>query len=207
MPVIIRLDGKAFHNVTRGCEKPFDTAFIFAMECTAIQLMQEAQGCKCAYVQSDEISLLLCDYDRFETQAWFNNELQKLVSVSAGIASATFSLNWKHIASFDSRAFNLPREEVCNYFIWRQQDWTRNSIQMLGQANFSHKQLQNKNCMEIQDMLHEKNANWADLDEHLKNGTFITRAVIESRTEYVQSSPIFSKERAVIENLLKPIDE
>jgi hypothetical protein len=78
---------------------------------------------------------------------------------------------------------------------------------MLGQANFSHKQLQNKNCTEIQDMLHEKNINWADLDEHLKNGTFITRTVINERTEYVQSSPIFSKNREAIEDLLKPLEE
>lgn len=216
MPVIIRLDGKAFHTVTKNCERPFSYGFIDAMIETTEYLMGEAQGCKCAYVQSDEISLLLCDYERFETQAWFNNELQKLVSVSAGIASAYFTQNWcnhhslkehSKIASFDSRAFNLPREEVCNYFIWRQQDWIRNSIQMLGQANFSHKQLQNKNCTEIQDMLLEKNVNWADLDEHLKNGTFITRQVVESRTEYIQSSPIFSKNRDVIESLLKPIEE
>jgi tRNA(His) 5'-end guanylyltransferase len=204
MPVIIRLDGKAFHSITKDCERPFDGEFINAMIDTSKYLISEVQGCKCAYTQSDEISLLLVDYDKIETQAWFGGEVQKMASVSAGIASAYFTREWdRRLASFDSRVFNIPREEVCNYFIWRQKDWIRNSIQMLGQANFSHKQLHNKNCTEIQDMLHEKNINWADLEPHLKNGTFITRKVIDERTLYITSEPIFTQDRNVIDDLIK----
>lgn len=207
MPVIIRLDGKAFHTVTKDCERPFDFKFIHAMIHTAQFLMDEVQGCKCAYVQSDEISLLLIDYDRFETQAWFGNELQKIISVSSGLASAYFTSEFGRFASFDSRAFNIPREEVCNYFIWRQKDWIRNSIQMLGQSHFSHNQLHKKSCADLQDMLHEKGINWANQPDLIKNGAFIIRTTLNERTEYLVSNPIFTEKRDLIDDLVKPTEE
>ena len=75
-------------------------------------------------------------------------------------------------AMFDARCFNIPKEEVTNYFYWRQLDATRNSIQMVGQANFSHKELQNKSCNEIQDMLHEQRGiNWNDFPVYQKRGS------------------------------------
>ena len=75
-------------------------------------------------------------------------------------------------AMFDSRVFTLPKEEVVNCLIWRQQDCVRNSIQSVGQANFSHKQLEGKNCSDIQDMLMtEKSINWNDYPTHLKRGS------------------------------------
>ena len=203
MPVIIRLDGRAFRTLTRKCEKPFDGKFIQTMLSTAKHLCEEIQGCKCAYVQSDEISLLLTDYDKFTTEAWFGNELQKMVSVSAALASSKFTVTWGNLATFDSRAFNLPREEVCNYFIWRQKDWIRNSIQMLGQANFSHKQLQHKSCSEIQDMLHEKSINWVDLPESRKNGVLLLNYTVFG---WGESCPVFTAGREIIENLLIPVE-
>ncbi|MGD9158306.1 MAG: tRNA(His) guanylyltransferase Thg1 family protein [Desulfobacteraceae bacterium] len=115
IPVIIRLDGKAFHTLTRKCEKPFDDLFRNVMEETALALCREIQGVKCAYTQSDEISLLLTDFDRLGTEAWFDYNLQKITSVSAGIASVCFSKLWAEAEGiFDSRAFNAPKEEVCN---------------------------------------------------------------------------------------------
>jgi tRNA(His) 5'-end guanylyltransferase len=172
MPVIIRLDGKAFHTFTRGCTKPFDENLSLCMTTTALKLCNEIQGCKCAYVQSDEISLLLTDFDKLTTDAWFDYNVQKMVSVSAAIASVGFSNTYSKVqelndvvyyqgsyshhtyAYFDSRAFNIPREEVCNYFVWRQKDWLRNSIQMLAQAHFSHKELQNCNTSQLNEMFH-----------------------------------------------------
>ena len=132
-PVIIRLDGKAFHTLTRDCEKPFDDRFGWAMQKTGSMLVHLIQGCLCAYVQSDEISLLLTDYRRFNTEAWFDYNLQKIVSVSAAMATAYFNEYYDsdRIAFFDSRAFNLPREEVNNYFVWRQKDWIRNSTRQV----------------------------------------------------------------------------
>jgi tRNA(His) guanylyltransferase len=159
MPVILRLDGKAFHTLTRGMERPFDDNFQKAMQYVAIGLCQECQGAKCAYVQSDEISILLTDFDALQTEAWFDYNLQKMVSVAAGWASVLFSRWTKKRAVFDCRAFNVPKEEVCNYFIWRQQDWIRNSIQMLAHAHYSHKELHKKNTKDMHEMLYAKDVN------------------------------------------------
>lgn len=196
IPVIIRLDGKAFHTLTKNCEKPFDSNFIESMVFTTLGLQNNVQGFKCAYVQSDEISILLTDFDKLTTDAWFDYNLQKIVSISASIASVSFSLNYGTIGFFDSRAFNIPKEEVCNYFIWRQQDWTRNSIQMLARANFSHKELHKKNINEIHEMLHQKDINWVnDCTEQEKRGTLINK---KGNIFY----PIFKENRDVIEQYL-----
>ena len=91
LPVIIRLDGKAFHTFTKGLKKPFDEILIDAMWETAKYLCKSIQGCKIAYVQSDEISLLLTDYDTIESCAWFDNNIQKMVSISASMATLAFN--------------------------------------------------------------------------------------------------------------------
>ena len=199
MPVIIRLDGKAFHTLTKYCNKPFDNALQTIMENTALTLCSKIQGAKCAYVQSDEISLLLTDFEKLSTDAWFDYNIQKLVSVSAGIASAYFTVNYmcnENIAVFDSRAFNIPKEEVCNYFIWRQQDWIKNSIQMLSQTYYSTKQLHKKNTSDMHEMLHKKGVNWMDLDPVWKNGSFIYK--IENKL-HVDNTIVFTKNREIIE--------
>ena len=137
MPVIIRLDGKAFHTFTKGFDKPFDNLFMSTMQETCKALCKEVQGCKIAYTQSDEISLLITDYDALNTSAWFDDQIQKMVSVSASIATLAFNKTFYELcmqlsvddtekfkktyqskmftAKFDSRAFNLPKEDVCNY--------------------------------------------------------------------------------------------
>lgn len=206
MPVIIRLDGKAFHTLTRRCEKPFDKTLQATMEVTALKLCSEIQGAKCAYVQSDEISILLTDFDKLTTDAWFDYNLQKIVSVSAGIASAFFTasyMNDGYIAVFDSRAFNVPKEEVCNYFIWRQQDWLRNSIQMLSQVYYSSKQLHKKNTSDMHEMLYEKGVNWADLEPVWKNGSYIYK---NGEGLKVDHSIIFTKNREIVEQFNEPIE-
>lgn len=220
-PVIIRIDGKAFHSFTRGFAKPFDDILIKSMQDTSKYLCENIMGCKLAYTQSDEISLLLVDYEKLGTQAWFDNNLQKMVSVAASMATMAFNkffmrevleeeFEWKagftpqsvmiqerhqkYIdnlktainkgAMFDARAFILPKEEVNNYFIWRQQDATRNSIQMVAQNNFSHKELQGKSCNALQDMLHEqKGINWNDYPTVYKRGSCIVK-VYDVITQY-----------------------
>jgi len=200
MPVIIRLDGKSFHTLTKNCQKPFDTSFQQVMEYTALYLIQEVQGCKLAYVQSDEISLLLTDYATFNTEAWFDNNIQKICSVSAGMASANFSILWSEIGIFDARAFNLPKEEVNNYFLWRQQDWAKNSVQMLARAHFSHKELQNKKIADMHEMLYTKGINWAKLDAKWKNGTTLYKY---EKTIKAISSALFLDSPGFIENIIK----
>lgn len=207
VPVIIRLDGKAFHTLTRHCDKPFDASFQATMEFTAGYLCREIQGAQCAYVQSDEISILLTDFARLNTDAWFDYNLQKIVSISAGMASAFFSAHYLYdgqIAIFDCRAFNIPKEEVTNYFIWRQQDWTRNSLQMLAQSHFSHKQLQRKNSADLHEMLHGIDVNWADLDPVWKNGVYL-RKKPEGVKRYTDFD--FGQCREAVEMCLEVVEE
>jgi tRNA(His) guanylyltransferase len=215
-PVILRLDGKAFHTFTRHCEKPFDENLISAMNTTAMKLCQEIQGAKCAYVQSDEISILITDFEKLDTDAWFDYGIQKMCSVSASIAGVEFTLSFpeqevealsgppmyiRKRAYFDSRCFNIPKEEVVNYFVWRQKDWLRNSVQMLAQAHFSHKELHQKKISDMHEMLHSKNINWTDLPEHLKNGTFVEK-VVEYNTWASKPAPVFTENREAIEKYL-----
>ena len=205
-PVILRLDGKAFHTLTKSCEKPFDSVLQATMEGTAIALCNGIQGAKCAYVQSDEISILLTDFDKLNTDAWFDYNLQKIVSVSAGMASAYFSCIWNgdKRGIFDCRAFNIPKEEVCNYFIWRQLDWCRNSIQMLSQTYYSPKQLHKKNSSDMHEMLYEKGVNWADIALIWKNGTFIENQGSGWNARY---DIVFTKNREIIAKILEVITD
>jgi len=206
-PVAIRIDGKAFHTFTRGMRRPFDLVLIESMQETAKYLCSHIQGCVFGYTQSDEITLILTDYETFDTAAWFDYEVQKLCSVSASMATMIFNKvfkkkaeeeiyrlieedrkieddNYIHAlykaintgAMFDARCFNISKEEVTNLIYWRQLDATRNSIQMVGQANFSQKELHGKSCNMIQDMLHEqKGINWNDYPEYCKRGTAIIK--------------------------------
>lgn len=243
-PVIIRIDGKAFHNFTRGFEKPFDNVLVKAMQQTMKYLCENIEGCVLGYTQSDEITLVLCDYKKLTSQAWFDNNIQKICSVSASMATMAFNLAFRQnvkewnvncyadmdatslsrsrvqydrsrvqydkyvskfdTAMFDSRVFNIPKEEVNNCLLWRQQDATRNSIQSVAQANFSHRQLECKNCKELQEMLlQEKGIDWNTYPTYLKHGSCCVKSTytIEIDGKDVQRSrwiidndiPIFSQ--------------
>lgn len=200
VPVILCLDGKAFHTFIKNMEKPFDYSFMRAMWTTALNLTQEIQGYKFAYVQSDEISILLTDYDKLDTEPWFGYRLNKMCSVGASLASTHFNKLMGSNIQFDARAFNLGKEEVCNYFIWRQQDATRNSVQMVAQANFPHKSLQNLNSSQLQEKLfQEKGINWNDLPCFKKRGIGILKTNIEEIWLADMETPIFSQDRNYIE--------
>lgn len=255
-PVIIRIDGKAFHTFTRGFQCPFDDILIECMQETMKYLCENIQNVKFSFCQSDEISLLLTDYENINTAAWFDYQVQKMCSIAASMATLAFnrafdekveqeymSLEAEAMfpsspssdyikeqdniykahekaflkgAMFDARCFSIPKEEVCNYFIWRQQDATRNSIQMVAQANFSHKQLQNKSCDELQEMLwQEKNINWNDFEIVKKRGSCCTKTgkhtVIDMKTgeqkdrlawEIDEDIPIFTQDREYIERFV-----
>lgn len=175
--VMVRVDGKAFRTFTKGCAKPFDWKIIDAMVYAATLTASEMQGFKLAYVQSDEATFLLTDFDSLQTQGWFDYELNKIVSISASLFTAHFNRFYggDTLALFDSRAFVVPEADWPNAFVWRQRDWERNSLQMLARAHFSHKQVQGKKAPELHEMLHGVGVNWADLDPQIKNGTFVLR--------------------------------
>lgn len=206
MPVILRLDGKAFHTFTRGMVKPFDKALVRNMQNLALYLCHEIQGAELAYVQSDEISILLHNYKTLESQAWFDNKIQKIVSVSAGIASSYFSRLYDREVIFDARVFVIPESEVNNYFIWRQQDWERNSIQMLARSLYPHKELYKKNREALQEMCFQKEHNWNDLPTTLKRGTCINKKSVDltdMTAFYIDKEiPIFTQDRNYVEQCL-----
>lgn len=213
VPVIIRIDGKAFHTYTKGLDKPFDDGLIEDMNETAIYLCQNIQGAKCAYVQSDEISILVTDYDEINTQAWFDYNQSKMESISASLATAKFNhsrllreaIEWdsiitdthllmsyiklQNLANFDSRATNYPKEEVANYFLARQKDAVKNSIAALAQSLYPHKELEGKNQNEQQEMIFQKGINWNDLDSGKKRGRFIIN------NTYINDKLISEKEK------------
>jgi tRNA(His) 5'-end guanylyltransferase len=185
VPVMMRLDGKAFHTFTRSLRKPYDVAFHKCMWQAAKALCEQVQGCKLAYVQSDEISLLLTDWDDLTTQPWFGYGTQKMCSIAAAICTAAFNkamttegIKTDSWALFDCRVWNVPDHEVENVFIWRQQDAIRNSIQMLAQANFSHKRLQGLDCTTLQEILKtEKNIDWSMTPTPQQRGVCLTRVL------------------------------
>lgn len=207
-PVIIRVDGRAFHTFTKGFQKPFDDVLVRVMQDTMKYLCENIQGCVLEYTQSDEITLILTDYKKLNSEAWFDYEVQKICSIVASMATLEFNRKFKHYsimyanskpegeitsdeitrqfsvyakavnkgAMFDARVFNIPKEEVTNNIYWRQLDASRNSVQMVGQANFSHRELLNKTCNQIQDMLMtQRGINWNDMGTSYKRGSCCVR--------------------------------
>ena len=260
-PVAIRVDMRAGHTFTKGFKRPFDKVFMKSMQETAKYMCKNMGNAKFAYVQSDEITIILVDYDTLETDCWFNYRTDKLCSISSSMATMAFNKyfaqevdkwgaetfgyewyeggtnnpevintpEWKlagtyskvidNGAMFDARAFNIPKEEVCNYFIWRQQDATRNSIQSVGQANFSQKELNGKSCNDIQDMLMtQKSINWNDYATTLKRGSCCIKIddgitkydEVGNICDYIPRSkwvidneiPIFTQDRNYVEKLI-----
>ena len=205
IPVIIRVDGRAFHSFSRGCDKPFDTDILETMVKAARSVCEDVQGCKAAYIQSDEASFLLTDYDKLTTEAWFDYNQSKVESISAALMTAWFNKRWPYadMAMFDSRAFNIPREEVSNYFLWRMKDWERNSVSMYCQANFSHKQLHGKDRAAQHELLHSVGKNWTtDLTAQERNGTFLLRGEEGKYDERHDILPNWPEVDAVIGPLL-----
>jgi tRNA(His) guanylyltransferase len=260
---MVRLDGKSFHSYTKHCKRPYDLDLMSDMDNTAKYLCENIQGCRIAYIQSDEITLVLTDFETIHTDAWFDGNVQKITSISASMATAKFNqlrLNrinneyipkisklcqedvikewrdqgksWEEIfllrkeyfvankmnilprsnymaeyfvktnnlAHFDSRCWIITEPvEVYNCLLWRQQDATRNSIQMTGQAHFSHKKLQHKSCNEIQEMLwQEKNINWDDMPTGFKRGRCVVKETYDTIDTYKNDGSMVNRSKWVI---------
>ena len=212
-PVIIRLDGVAFHTFTKDFDRPYDEVFHTAMKGTTIYLVNNIQGCVLGYTQSDEISLVLQDYKKLDTDAWFGYNVQKLVSVSAKMATARFNRLFNRYVSllpaetsgryreailenigFDSRCWNLPFEEVNNYLVDRQQDAENNSINLLAQQYYSQEELDGIKSNELQNKLFtEQGINWNDLPYDQKRG-YLALPENGPINEELFETPIFSKD-------------
>jgi tRNA(His) 5'-end guanylyltransferase len=221
-PVMVRCDGKAHHSFTRGFKRPFDEVYIKSMQETAKYLCENIQGAVLSYQQSDEITLILVDYKELNTSPFFDYEIQKLCSIIASMATMSFNKNFEKIffdylgtyeytienafyvnslhkalksgAMFDTRVFNIPKEEVTNCVYWRQLDAMRNSIQMVGQANFSHRELQGKSCNNIKEMLLNKNIDWDKLPTYQQRGSCCIKEIYHNENGELRNHWIIDKE-------------
>lgn len=182
-PVVIRLDGCAFHTWVKkaGCQKPFDQRMVDAMQLTALDLCNAVQSCAFAYVQSDEISLVLRNDQSENAEPWFGNRLQKLCSITASMAGCFFNRHARELfgdscpdAFFDSRVMFMPdKSEAFNCILWRQNDCVRNSVSGLAQAHFPQKMLNGVHTDSQKKMLFEKGIDWNGLDTEKKYGAII----------------------------------
>ncbi len=224
MPVILRFDMCHGHSFTKGFQKPFDEIFMKSMQLTMETLCKEIHGAVLGYTQSDEITLILVDYSTLETAAWFDNRLEKIVSVGASMAARFFNQFYIHVlenckkadkdadlsiykkkvftANFDCRAFNIPKEDVCNNLIWRQKDAERNSVQMAAQSLYSQKELLGISNKELQNkMFTEKGVNWSEFSVSCKRGT-ACRKNAEGKWFIDYAMPILTEDRSYIEDLI-----
>lgn len=201
-PAILRLDGKAFHSLTRKCEKPFDSKLSSAIDKATQIVLKHVQNARMAYAQSDEVSMLLIDYNKFVSTQWFDGNIQKIVSVAASIMGVEFSKEFGVSGYFDARVFAIPERDLVNYFVWRQADAVRNSIQSAARANFTHKECENKNCNQLQQMLLDRNIDWNNYPTPFRHGRIITK---DGSVD--ENVPIFSEDRQYIEKFLKIEEE
>jgi tRNA(His) 5'-end guanylyltransferase len=231
MITIIRLDGKGFSKYTKKLNKPFDDGFSDDMNATAAFLCENIQGAKFAYTQSDEISIILTDFDTNETAAWFDNNIQKMVSIAASMATAKFNQlrlirvnngtfaneTYEHppLAMFDARVFQVPSvDEMINAMILRQQDATRNSISMAAYHLIGDKLTRNISGSEKQEMLFNlKGVNWNDYRTKFKRGAVVRKIeiekiglngdkVIRNKWETDLETPIFTQDKDYLRNLI-----
>lgn len=180
LPVLARIDGRAFHSFTRGMERPFDATFSACMVDTTAALVRDTGACM-GYTQSDEITLAW-HADNHKSQIWFDGRVAKMTSQLAAQATLIFyravlermPLYAERLPTFDARVWSVPtRSEGANVFLWREFDATRNSVSMAAEAYYSHKQLHGKNSREKQEMLFQKGINWNDYPAFFKRGTYV----------------------------------
>lgn len=237
MITIIRLDGRGFSKFTKNLNKPFDDGFSDDMDQTAIYLCENIQGAKFAYTQSDEISIVLTDFDTLESEAWFDYNVQKMVSISASLATAKFNelrlirrcknnynqitsadISANKLAMFDSRVFQVPSvAEMANAIILRQQDATRNSISMAASSVYEHEETKSKSGKEKQEMLFQKGINWNNYLPKYKRGVIIKKEYVNIpnpfndvtiRSKWMTvETPIFTENQAFLYDLIPKIDE
>lgn len=227
-PVVLRIDGRAFHTFTRGLKKPFDEILMQSMIDTTLELCKNIQGCVIGYTQSDEISLVLQDYKTLVTDAWFDYNVQKMCSIAASMATTYFNRSFERYAKlymmggsatgytevlrrkvnadkfFDCRCFNLPIEEVTNYIYWRQIDARRNSVASCAQSLYSQKELHGKGTSAQIEMMQEKDFMWEELPPYKKWGTLCYKIMDDEDgrevwTEDLHAPLLFGVDRNIVD--------
>ena len=193
LPILARLDGRSFHNFTKGLERPYDAHLSHCMKQTAVRLL-ELTHCDIAYTQSDEITLVWKnEYEAGkECKAFFNGKVQKMVSILAATATGEFRdlvANWlpekaQERPMFDCRVWQVPNLEVAaENLLWREMDATKNSITMAASAYYSHAELQGKHSGEKHEMLFQKGINWNDYPNFFKKGVYLAKRKVQKDLE------------------------
>jgi tRNA(His) guanylyltransferase len=235
--IIVRLDGVGFSKYTKQFDKPFDDVLSNVMDSTTVELCKQFQP-KLGFTQSDEISLIFTTIDNIDAETIYDGKIQKIASILASFATKSFNFKMLQAmtlkyspeelqtkilsdelpeitATFDARVFVIPDiTEVYNYFVWRQQDCTRNSISMAASANFPHKLLEGVSGDKKQDMLFtEKGINWNEYAVKYKRGVVVKKSTIDFgvengkpmlRTKWLPDyeTPIFTQDKEYLQNLI-----
>lgn len=223
LPVIIRLDGNSFSRLTKvlKLEKPFDERFNRAMDAAAIAVLEYCSGAQVAYVQSDEITVLLRNDQTHETTPFLANRTQKIASLTASTASVVFNqvlarelgldVGDGPQAIFDARVFVVPSAEVNNAFLWRQLDAFKNSVGSVAYWGLvkkygrksAQKMLHGKSTAQRQELIFQEfGFNFNDLPAHWKRGRCIVRKTYEVPVADLMPAPQF--ERLVASGELQP---
>ena len=237
---IIRLDGKGFSRYTEMFDKPFDDTLSNVMDAATVELCKFLNP-KLAYTQSDEISLMFTDIENIDSELIFDGKVQKLCSISASKITAAFNkkmlqmlANFKYTpeeimqkvmtgefaeidAVFDSRVYVIPDyREVSNYFIYRQQDCTRNSISMAADVVVGKSATKGKNGNGKQEMMFQNGVNWNDYKAKYKRGSVIKKHLYQieglngelvTRSKWIVDSntPIFTEEKEYLYDLIPTV--
>lgn len=209
LPVLARMDGICFHSFTKGFKRPYDENLSNAMINTT-RLLVEEFGANCGYTQSDEITLGWGFEDTpAETQMYAGGRVQKLATHLAAKTSLKFAQCiasdampiekvFDKLKGFDARVWNAPSPaEASNAFLWREQDATKNSIQMAARSVYSHKECDNKNGSDLQEMLWKKGINWNDYPDFFKRGTYFVKKRKQTKftTEEIDKLPLMHQAR------------
>lgn len=214
LPVLARIDGRSFSKFTAGLKKPYDERMSQLM-IDVTKFLVEQTNARCGYTQSDEISLVWMTDDP-DSEIFFGGKLLKMTSVAGSLATAYFNKllperipeKGSLLPVFDNRVWEVPVEfEVTNYFIWREQDAVRNSIQGAARSVYSHNECLNKNTSELQDMLWSKGINWNNYPSYFKRGTYVRRRTVVKpfSQEELDSLPLKHKARTNPDLLIKRV--
>jgi tRNA(His) 5'-end guanylyltransferase len=205
--VVVRIDGRSFHQFTKKLERPYCRPLADALDAAAVKLCGEMIGCRFAYGQSDEYSFVLADTEPAGAALWFDGNVQKIVSVAASVFTAAFNKAYAgdDAASFDARVLVIAqRAEVEKYLLWRQLDASANSLNMLASAHFPHKELLGKSTSEKHDLLHSNGVNWAKQPADFKRGRAVVREP-GGGWRVDREIPVFNREPGYLESALAPL--
>lgn len=218
IPMLARLDGRAFHSYTKYFDKPFDRELVELMQLTTKALLDEFKA-DVGYTQSDEITLAWTNPDVEETKLMFGGKFQKLASLMAGYASAYFNVRGLQegmdvrgmLPIFDCRVWQVPTLSVAAAnFLWREMDATKNSVSMAASAYFSPKQLLGKSSPERREMLlKEKGIRWEDYPSAYKKGTYVVKRKVEkflTKEELEMIKPEFRPVGPVLRSTIVELD-